>query len=65
LRGLADVRVPAMISLIAYWVLAIPGGYVLGLHTGLGAVGVWVGLATGLAVASVLLAWRFLRLTRT
>jgi Na+-driven multidrug efflux pump len=31
----------------------------------LGAVGVWVGLATGLAVASVLLAWRFLRLTRT
>jgi multidrug resistance protein, MATE family len=64
LRGLADVRVPAMISLIAYWVLAIPGGYVLGLHTSLGAVGVWVGLATGLAVAAVLLGLRFRLLTK-
>jgi multidrug resistance protein, MATE family len=64
LRKLTDVRVPAMISLIAYWVLAIPGGYVLGLHTSLGAVGVWVGLATGLAVAAVLLGLRFRLLTK-
>jgi multidrug resistance protein, MATE family len=48
----------------AYWVLAIPGGYVLGLHTSLGAVGVWVGLATGLAVAAVLLGLRFRLLTK-
>ncbi len=64
LRGLADVRVPAVITFIAYWLLAIPGGYVLGLHTRLGAVGVWIGLACGLAIAAALLAWRFRRLTR-
>jgi MATE family multidrug resistance protein len=64
LRGLADVRVPTVITFVAYWVLAIPGAYGLGLHTQLGAVGVWVGLATGLGVAAVLLGLRFWRLTR-
>jgi MATE family multidrug resistance protein len=64
LRGLSDVRVPAVITFITYWLLAIPGGYVLGLHTRLGAVGVWIGLAGGLAIAAALLAWRFRRLTR-
>ena len=64
LRGLTDVRVPAGITFIAYWVLAIPGGYALGLHTSLGAVGIWAGLATGLAIAAVLLALRFLFLTK-
>ena len=63
LRGLSDVRVPAAITFVAYWLLAIPAGYGLGLHTSLGAVGIWAGLAAGLAVAAVLLAWRFLRLT--
>lgn len=62
LRGLADVRVPAVISFLAYWGLAIPGGYAMGLHTSLGPVGIWSGLAAGLAVAAVLLAWRFTRL---
>jgi MATE family multidrug resistance protein len=64
LRGLTDVRVPAAITFVAYWLLAIPGGYVLGLHTPLGAIGIWTGLAAGLAIAAVLLAWRFLRLTK-
>jgi multidrug resistance protein, MATE family len=64
LRGLTDVRVPAAITFVAYWLLAIPGGYLLGLHTSLGAVGVWIGLASGLAIAAVLLAARFLFLTK-
>jgi len=64
LRGLSDVRVPAAITFVAYWLLAIPAGYGLGLHTSLGAVGIWTGLAAGLAIAAVLHIWRFLRLTR-
>lgn len=64
LRGLADVRVPAVITFISYWLLAIPAGYGLGLHTSLGAVGIWTGLATGLAVAALLLGLRFRLLTK-
>jgi MATE family multidrug resistance protein len=64
LRGLADVKMPAAITFVSYWLLAIPGGYVLGLHTSLGALGVWIGLAAGLAVAAVSLGLRFMILTR-
>ena len=63
LRGLTDVRVPTLITFVAYWVIALPLGYGLAFHTSLGPVGVWAGLATGLGLAAVLLAWRFHRLT--
>jgi MATE family multidrug resistance protein len=64
LRGLHDVRVPTVITFVAYWVVSLPLGYVLAFHTPLGPVGIWVGLASGLACAAVLLARRFHRLTR-
>jgi MATE family multidrug resistance protein len=63
LRGLADVRVPTGITFAAYWLLAIPGGYFLGVRGAFGAVGIWGGLACGLAVAAVLLVRRLARLT--
>jgi MATE family multidrug resistance protein len=64
LRGLNDVKVPTLITFVAYWIFALPGGYALAFHTSLGAAGVWVGLAAGLSVAAALLGWRFHRLTR-
>lgn len=64
LRGLTDVKLPAVITFVAYWLVAIPGGYVFGVHGRLGAVGIWTALAAGLGVAAVFLAWRFARLTR-
>jgi len=64
LRGLADVRVPTLITFVAYWVIALPGGYALGFTGGFGGVGIWVALAAGLAFAAVLLAARYARLTR-
>jgi multidrug resistance protein, MATE family len=63
LRGLTDVKVPTVITFVAYWVLALPAGYLLAFHTPLGPWGVWAGLAIGLACAAVLLAWRFHRKT--
>ncbi|HUR56600.1 MAG TPA: MATE family efflux transporter, partial [Opitutaceae bacterium] len=63
LRGLMDVRVPALITLIAYWVIALPLGYAMGIRGPFGAVGVWSGIASGLAVAAVFLALRFVRLS--
>ncbi len=63
LRAVADVRVPMAITLAAYWGIALPVGYLLGVRGPLGAVGVWTGIASGLAVAALLLPWRFARLT--
>ncbi len=64
LRGLTDVRVPAVLTFVAYWIIALPVGYLLGVRGTLGPVGVWSGLAVGLAAASILLGLRYLRLTR-
>jgi MATE family multidrug resistance protein len=63
LRGLTDVKVPTLITFFAYWVLSLPLGYALAFHTALGPIGIWSGLATGLACAALLLGWRFHRLT--
>ena len=59
LRGLGDVRVPALIAVLAYWVIAVPVGYGLAFIAELGAVGIWLGLATGLGAAAFSLSWRF------
>ncbi len=64
LRGITDVRVPAVITFAAYWIAALPLGYVLGIRAGWGARGIWIGIASGLACAAVLLAIRFARRAR-
>jgi MATE family multidrug resistance protein len=64
LRGLSDVKVPAVLTFVAYWVVAIPGGYLLGVRGGFGPFGIWWALAAGLAFAAVFLGVRFTRLTR-
>ena len=64
LRGISDVKVPAVITLVAYWGIALPLGYALGIRGPFGAPGVWTGIASGLAFAAVFLTVRFARLTR-
>jgi MATE family multidrug resistance protein len=64
LRGLTDVKVPAVITFVAYWMVALPLGYALGIRGAFGPAGIWTGLAAGLAVAAILLGLRFARLTR-
>ncbi|MBD1396310.1 MATE family efflux transporter [Pontibacter sp. JH31] len=59
LRGLEDVRIPSLISLVAYWVIGLPVGYFLCFKAGFGVNGVWTGLLVGLSVAAILLFWRF------
>lgn len=63
LRGLSDVKIPTLLTFVAYWIVALPGGYLLSHHTPLGPVGVWVALAAGLGCAALLLVGRFHRLT--
>ncbi|WP_299757272.1 MATE family efflux transporter [uncultured Pontibacter sp.] len=63
LRGLEDVRIPSLISLLAYWVVGLPIGYMLCFKAGFGASGIWMGLLSGLSVAAILLTLRFRKLS--
>ena len=64
LRGLQDTRVPMWIAAFSYWVPGIGTALVLGFYTPLEGIGVWIGLATGLTFAAVLLGWRWHRRDR-
>jgi multidrug resistance protein, MATE family len=59
LRGMNDVKIPTIITLLAYWVLGIPLGYYMGFELGMGVEGVWYALLIGLSVAALLLFLRF------
>lgn len=63
LRGLEDVKVPSVVALLAYWVVALPLGYFLGFKLHLGAPGVWIGLLVGLSIVAGVLLLRFRRET--
>jgi len=63
LRGLNDTRLPLLFAAISYWLVGFPTACGLGFQTGLGAIGVWIGLSCGTAVYAVLLILRFRLLT--
>ena len=64
LRGIQDVTVPTIIVIIAYWILSIPVGYMLGIRMNMGVNGVWYGFVSGLASAAIMLTWRFWKKTK-
>lgn len=59
LRGLTDVKIPTAITFIAYWIVGLPIGYLLGFTFDLGVQGVWIGLLLGLTTSAILLTIRF------
>ncbi len=59
LRGLKDVKIPTIITLIAYWVIGLPMSYVLAFKFNFGVEGVWYGLSIGLTISALLLFARF------
>ncbi|KGO92393.1 MATE family efflux transporter [Flavobacterium subsaxonicum] len=63
LRGLQDVKIPTVITFVAYWVIGFPISFYLGLYTPLKATGIWIGLLAGLTAAALFLYLRFNYLT--
>ncbi|WP_050425676.1 MATE family efflux transporter [Bradyrhizobium tropiciagri] len=59
LRGLKDTRVPLLFAGIAYWLIGFSASYVLAFKTGLGAIGIWMGLSIGTTVCAGFLVLRF------
>ena len=64
LRGLADVKIPTLITFVSYWIVGLPLGYVLGFTFNLGVSGIWYGLSLGLTVAAAMLFFRFKNITK-
>ena len=64
LRGYKDTKSIFFITLISYWGVGLPVGYILGLTDlimqPIGAAGFWIGIILGLAVAAFLLIARML-----
>ena len=59
LRGITDVRIPMIITFIAYWIIALPIGCFLGFVFKMEVVGIWIGLLAGLSAAAIMLNLRF------
>jgi len=64
LRGLQDVKIPTLITFIAYWLIGFPISYFLGKEGAYGSLGIWIGLLAGLTSAAILLYIRFHYLTK-
>ena len=64
LRGLQDVKIPTVITFIAYWLIGFPISYFLGKEDMYGSVGIWLGLLAGLTASGILLYIRFNYLTK-
>ena len=59
LRGLSDTKMPMLFAILGYWLVGLPVAYVLGFVLGWRGVGIWIGLAAGLALVAVILVTRF------
>ena len=64
LRGLNDTRVPMLLTVVAYWLVGLPLGALLGFRFDLGPRGMWMGMIAGLTAAALLLALRYRAISR-
>lgn len=64
LRGLHDTTVPMVYAGVGYWVIGLSVGVWLAFGLGWEGLGIWVGLALGLAVVAVLMLRRWLQRER-
>lgn len=58
LRGLNDVKVPAWLAFVAYWLISLPTGWLLAFPLGHGVRGVWWGITIGLTLTAFALGSR-------
>ncbi|SJZ69623.1 MATE family efflux transporter [Consotaella salsifontis] len=59
LRGMKDTRTPMFIAVVSYWFVGMPVAYFVAFGAGWGGLGIWSGLASGLAAAALMLTSRY------
>ena len=64
LRGYKDTRMPMVINMFSFWVLAFPLAYMAAVTFKLPPNFIWGGFVIGLSTAAILLSWRLHRLSR-
>lgn len=64
LRGIKDTRTTGIIALVSYWLLMMPGAWLLCFNFNLGLEGIWIAFVVGLSIAACLLLLRFYAKTR-
>ncbi len=64
LRGYKDTRLPMIMTMFAYWVIAFPLAYFAAVTFKLPPAWIWGGFVAGLTIAAVLLSVRFFWLSR-
>jgi MATE family multidrug resistance protein len=64
LRGLQDTRVPMIYAGLGYWGFGMPLSLFFGFYMGLQGLGIWIGLASGLAIVAIMMMARWIRRDR-
>ena len=64
LRGYKDTRIPMLVNMFAFWVLAFPLAFLAAITYQAPPNYIWGGFVVGLATAAVLLTWRYHRISR-
>lgn len=64
LRGTGDTSFTFVANILGHWAIGLPVAWGLGLHLGLGVVGLWWGLSAGLTAVALAVVLRFHRSTR-
>jgi MATE family multidrug resistance protein len=64
LRGIADVRIPALGLIIAHWVIGLPLGVYWAIYGNQGAPGLWWGLVVALTLTAIFFSLRIAQLQR-
>jgi MATE family multidrug resistance protein len=59
LRGMQDVKIPTVITFVAYWLIGFPISYYLSMVLDYGSSGIWIGLLAGLTASGLMLFVRF------
>ncbi|MGZ4099075.1 MAG: MATE family efflux transporter [Bacteroidia bacterium] len=59
LRGLEDVKAPTIITLVSYWLIALPLAYFLAFNLKMETIGIWIALLISLIIVAISLFMRF------
>jgi MATE family multidrug resistance protein len=65
LRGITDMKIPTLITLVAYWLMGLPSGYLLAFKFNMGIHGVWYGLLISLSASALFMMMRFNKKSKT